>query len=198
MLDTISDSYVDSSIKQIIIHDIKSKKVIQKITVEENQFVRSSIEGFIIEDMNFDGYNDFRLLAALGKRGNMSFYCWLYNPAKKQFEENLSLEEISAPYFDTTKKRIHEGWHEANGYGGYNVYKWIKNEAVCIYQHEDSVEYLDSDNPANKDEYGNTKVESVTITIRKRVNGKLKLVFKKKYTLKKYDELDYKKLPQPN
>lgn len=198
MLDTLSDAYVDSSIKLIVIHDLKSKKLIQKISVEENQFVKSSTEGFIIEDMNFDGYNDFRLLEIRGKRGNMAFYCWLYNPVKNQFEENISLEEISAPYFDTTKKRIHEGWHRASGYGGYNVYKWINNKAVCIFQKEDSVEFYDSDNPIYTDEYGDTKVEFVTVTIRKRIKGKLKLVFKKKYTLKEYDELDDKKLPQPD
>ncbi len=186
----------DSAIKEIIITRLSDNKVIQKIIPEDNDFDRAGKEGFIIEDMNFDGFNDFRLCEIRGNHAN-AYYYWIYNPISKKFARDTSLEQISSPYFDQKKKRIEEGWHEA-GYFGQNVYKWINKKAVCIFQEQDSPIYYGDDEPNNKDEDGNGRAKFRIITINKLVNGKLKEVYSRKFTEKEYEKIDSISFPKPD
>ena len=55
----------------ITVTRLSDKKIVQKlIPGPDDEWKYHSYEGFIIEDMNFDGLNDIRLLTMVGKRGN--------------------------------------------------------------------------------------------------------------------------------
>ena len=195
-LDTSYDSNLDSTIKSITIQDLKTKKVVQKIIIEENEFKRAGNGGFIIEDMNFDGYNDFRLCSIRGNHAT-AYYYWIYNQSLKKFSRDTLMEVISSPYFDQKKRRIEVGWHVSGTFGS-ETYKWVNKKVVCIFQKEDSPIYYRDDEANNTDDDGNRKAKFRIITINKLVNDKLKEVFRKEYTEKEYANLDYKSLPQPD
>ena len=56
--------------------------------------------GFVLEDMTFDGYTDFRIQAFVPAGPDIPYLYWLYNPETGRFEGNKDLEEISSPVFD--------------------------------------------------------------------------------------------------
>ncbi len=62
--------------------------------------------GFTIEDMNFDGYMDFRIIKYVPIGPNISYCMWVWNLKTNQFDENYELEQIFAPVFDQDKKLI--------------------------------------------------------------------------------------------
>lgn len=57
------------------------------------------------EDLNFDGYTDFRLLYS---RGNMNdyYFCWLWDMAKRTFIYYLPLSSVPSPEFNSDKRRV--------------------------------------------------------------------------------------------
>ncbi len=171
----------------ITVTRLSDKKIVQKlIPGPDDGWEYHSYEGFIIEDMNFDGFNDIRLLTMVGKRGNKAYCYWIFDPVKQQFKRDSLLEEISAPYFDPKTKTIHEGWHEANQDGGTNVYRFINKKLTQIYEKVSKTIYDDNDQ------------KRIHLIIQKMVKGKMKLVYDKYFTEQQYEALDHKTLPQPD
>jgi hypothetical protein len=117
---------------------------------------------FIVEDMNFDGYADIRLLQFLPAAPNLPYYYWTYDPTTQRFQRQKALEEITSPEFDSKKKLIYSFWRDGCCNHGLSTYKYMKGKPTLI---EDS---------EVKEEDG-----LVTTTIKKRVDGKMKLVKKK-------------------
>jgi len=62
--------------------------------------------GFILEDMNFDGYADFRVQAFVPAGPNTPYLYWLYDPASGGFKPNRTLEEIASPTFHPAERVI--------------------------------------------------------------------------------------------
>lgn len=126
----------------------KNGKIIQKIIPDENNFYPSfqNNEIFIIEDMNFDGKPDFRLLEFLPAGPNVPFLYWIYNPKKKVFEKNKVFEEIASPEFDSIKKEINSTWRNGCCQHGRDVYKLVNGvpklvERFIIGHNEEDKEY---------------------------------------------------------
>lgn len=71
--------------------------------------------GFVVEDMNFDGYADIRLMEFMPEVMNTSYLYWLYNPEKVLFERRLDMETLSAPVFDAERKEIVSSSVNPNG-----------------------------------------------------------------------------------
>ena len=66
----------------------------------------SEPDALIVEDVNFDGYNDLRIMKYLPGGANVPYYFWIYNPAKEVFEENKAFEVVVSPTVDTSKKEL--------------------------------------------------------------------------------------------
>ncbi|WP_353571055.1 hypothetical protein [Candidatus Albibeggiatoa sp. nov. BB20] len=63
-------------------------------------------EGFKIEDVNFDGYKDIRLMELLPAGANVPYLCWLYQPEQKQFEFNKQYSQLAHLTLDIDKKQV--------------------------------------------------------------------------------------------
>jgi len=153
----------DCIVKSIIINRLKDRKQIQTIIPDENYpgcgLPQDQI--FIIEDVNFDGYNDIRLLQFLPAAPNLPYYFWVYNPTKQKFLRQKALEEITSPEFDPEKKLIYSFWRASCCDHGHSTYKYIKGKPTLIEEGE------------VKEEDG-----KVITTLKKLVNGKMKVIEK--------------------
>lgn len=63
-------------------------------------------DGFKIEDVNFDGYKDLRLMEFLPAGANVPYLYWLYHPESKQFIFNKSFNRLAHITLDKDKKQI--------------------------------------------------------------------------------------------
>lgn len=63
-------------------------------------------EGFVLEDVNFDGYKDLRVQAFVREGTDIPYLYWLYDPEAGRFEGNRKLEEIPSPSFHPEKDEI--------------------------------------------------------------------------------------------
>jgi len=160
----------DCTVKSIVVTRLRDSKPIQTIIPDENDpgcgLPQDQI--FIIEDINFDGYNDIRVLQFLPAAPNLPYYYWTYNPTTQQFQRQKALEEITSPEFDPTKKRIYSFWRSSCCDHGLSTYKYINGKPTLVEESE------------VKEEDG-----KVITTLKKLVSGKMKLV---KRTVGKADE----------
>lgn len=153
----------DCVVKSIVVTRLNDKKQIQVIIPDENYpgcgLPKDQI--FIVEDMNFDGYNDIRLLQFLPAAPNLPYYYWIYNPKTQKFQPEKALEEISSPDFDPKKKLIYSFWRGSCCDHGLSTYKYVNGRPTLIEESE------------IKEENG-----KVITTTKKLVNGKMKLIKK--------------------
>ncbi len=62
--------------------------------------------GFVLEDMNFDGYLDMRVMQYMSAGVNIPYYCWLWDPYTQQFVYNEQLSLLSSPMFDAASQEV--------------------------------------------------------------------------------------------
>lgn len=102
---------------------------IQKIEVEQTTFPDSSIT---VEDMNFDGYSDIRIVNLVAVNGNTNYSCWLYNPDSQRFENNEILTQLADPIFHQNTKQVNTTWKEGYGTYGHETYQYQNNKYLLI------------------------------------------------------------------
>jgi len=157
-------------VKSIVVRRIKDDQQVQVLTPGDN-FPNCDLpkdQIFIIEDVNFDGHDDIRLLQFLPAAPNLPYYFWTYNSATKKFQPDQALEEITSPEFDQKKKLIYSFWRDGCCSHGLSTFKYINGKPKLIEESE------------VKQEDG-----KVITTLKKMVNGKMKLV---KKTVEKDEE----------
>ena len=66
----------------------------------------SEPDALIVEDVNFDGYNDLRIMKYLPGGANVPYYFWVYNPTQRIFEGNEAFEVVVSPTVDTSNKEL--------------------------------------------------------------------------------------------
>ena len=77
--------------------------------LESNYYENSELQGYLIaEDMNFDGYTDFRLMESPTAGPNTYWYFWLYDPDTGTFYRSMEYEDsnLVSPEFDQDNKTI--------------------------------------------------------------------------------------------
>lgn len=62
--------------------------------------------GFMVDDYNFDGTNDFRLIKIDEQTNEVQFHFWLFNKEEKKFIPCFQLDSIPSPQFDFTNHFI--------------------------------------------------------------------------------------------
>lgn len=63
-------------------------------------------EGFKIEDVNFDGYKDIRLMELLPAGANVPYLYWLYHPEQQHFIFSKAFSQLAHINLDSDKKQI--------------------------------------------------------------------------------------------
>lgn len=99
----------DSVCKIEILSKISRKKIQEIIpgpNPELSDLDQRFYKRFVMEDMNFDGQNDIRLISWLGMRKQQVSYCWLYNLQSRKFELDTNLSKLFDLQFDAKTKTV--------------------------------------------------------------------------------------------
>ncbi len=156
----------DCFVKSISIVRRSDNKIVQTILPLENflscSFPKDQI--LILEDMNFDGSNDLRIIHFIPAGPNVSYYYWTFNNKLGQFREDTALEEITSPEFNHAQKLITSFWRSSCCDHGLSTYRYIKGKPVLIEEVETAMDLNDN--------------SKYITTVKKRIGGKLKLVKK--------------------
>lgn len=83
-------------------------------------------------DMNFDGYQDIRLIEFQPAGPNTPYLNWLFDPATGRFVESRALNEIPAPEFDAAKRQIRASWRDGATRYGRDVYVYDQGKPVAV------------------------------------------------------------------
>ena len=151
-------------VRSITIRRKSSRKVIQTIYPEDN-YPPSGLPNdqlFIIEDVNFDGAPDIRLLQFEPASPNEPYYFWVYDAKTGKFKRFKALEEITSPRFDPKDKLIYSFWRSGCCDHGLSTYKYVNGLPVMIREFETAMSENDT--------------ASYITTEKKRINGKMRLV----------------------
>ncbi len=153
---------------------IKSKMFVSKIIVDESdevefelvqiiepeRFVMNS-EGFYLEDVNFDGYDDIVIqIGHQGARGTITYSCYLFDNG--EYVHNQSFSEFPYLSMDKENKKLHS---------------WVKNSASS--ETEWIVEYKDGEF---------TAISELNLTIDNEDNSIVQLDGGEPYYVENYDE----------
>lgn len=98
----------------------------------------------MLNDVNFDGHNDFRIIQFIPSSPNIPYYYWTFNKESKQFQRDSILEEITSPIFNNDKKVITSSWRSGCCNHGVSTYKYI-NRKITLVEEIEIAE--DADNP---------------------------------------------------
>lgn len=77
-------------------------------------------------DMNFDGNEDICLTISASQE-KYSYYCWIYNAEKDEFQYNKTLSSLTSISLDNEKKQV-VSTEEKDGKKVYVIYEWKDGE----------------------------------------------------------------------
>jgi hypothetical protein len=103
------------------------------------QELKDSGQGFEIVDMNFDGYQDIRLLDEMtwGSSGVL-YRHWLFDPQTETFVSNEAMnQQIGWAEFDAEQRQIRAFWRAGAGRHAIYYYHWVDGELTFIKQAEE-------------------------------------------------------------
>jgi hypothetical protein len=102
--------------------------------------------GYLVgEDMNFDGWNDFRLMRWPSAGPNTYWYFWLFEPETGNFGRAEAWEdaELVSPSFDTEEEMIVSFHRDGMGMYGTDYYTVLDDVPVLV--RSENTEYLSRD-----------------------------------------------------
>lgn len=132
-------------ITQLKIFNAKTHQELQSIiNIELGEIAKKN--EITVEDMNFDGYPDIRLLADVVGANEVYLY-WLYNPRVRKFEKNRQLEDIAInPEFDPIRKAVVSSGSSGTGRFGetylYRGGKYFLTERSEVFWDEKEEQHL--------------------------------------------------------
>lgn len=91
----------------------------------------------ILEDLNFDGYLDFKVpiyYPGLAK-GDYSYRYFIYYPEKRGFIQNSQLNEMGVVFFDAVRKEAQTIDADGSGNEGTKYFRW-QNEKLFLIKEE--------------------------------------------------------------
>ena len=114
-------SNIDSPKFSIVVY--KNNEVSQNLNIPDDmdEYLSFDRRFFTVEDVNFDGYEDFYFIDYMGMV-NSSKIVYLYNPSNEKFEIKEDYRSITSPQFDTNYqivKAFNRGsasYHESENY----------------------------------------------------------------------------------
>ena len=86
----------------------------------------------IIEDMDFDGIKDFRIIAMLPPGPNIPYICFLWDKKSGKFVHAEFLDDITSPEFDSKTKTVTSKSRESASKYRKDVYKYSNGKLVLV------------------------------------------------------------------
>jgi hypothetical protein len=86
----------------------------------------------VIEDMNFDGINDFRIIAMLPPGPNIPYICFLWDKKSGKFVHAEFLDDITSPEFDSKTKTVTSSSRESANKYRKDAYKYSGGKLVLV------------------------------------------------------------------
>jgi hypothetical protein len=123
-------------ITSIHILDKKTADTIQSIEVQANMmfYYENAIkDAFILEDENFDGWTDIRVVKNEYANAEKDFYHWLYSPMMNKFVAHKELENLTQPTFDPKNKTVSSYFH-SNNHSQETTYQFVDNKLTLVKQ----------------------------------------------------------------
>lgn len=127
---TKADSAAVTVLKGLEIVDIHTRKIKQAINLDTIELPEYSIMLNVTEDVNFDGYNDIKVLNYAGAYNSSSSF-WLYNKSTKKFDHYKKLDEVYNPIISTGNKEICSKWRIGLSEFYFEKYYW-KNDSLIL------------------------------------------------------------------
>ena len=122
----------------------------------------------IIEDMDFDGIKDFRIIAMLPPGPNIPYICFLWDKKSGKFIHAKFLDDITSPVFDSKKKTITSENRESADTYTKDVYKYSSGKLLLI-------ETVTTKYKQIKDASGKLTTYEIKTT-KKLIDGKMKVI----------------------
>ncbi|MFC2134903.1 XAC2610-related protein [Bacteroidota bacterium] len=108
------------------------RNVIQTFSKFNDQ--AESEEDFLLEDVNFDDFDDLMVLSTIDNTGNYGYEYWIFDPEKKQYFLDEQLSELIAgnPSFNKTEKTYTTGGRLGIDSYSFSTYKYVNGELILI------------------------------------------------------------------
>ncbi len=90
--------------------------------------------GLELQDVDFDGYADLRLVAFVPAGPNVPYLNWRYDPAAQRFERFEALDAVSAPVFDPETRTVSSEWRSGAATYGADTYRYEGGALVLVRQ----------------------------------------------------------------
>ncbi|MEM7040587.1 MAG: hypothetical protein AAF570_26725, partial [Bacteroidota bacterium] len=120
--------YPHHSVVRIEIWNCREGERIQTIYPQDHgpiMSVHSSSSIFAVEDMNFDGELDFRLMLGAAINGGYRWYdYYIFDTTRNRYVKNMTMDDISEPYFDADLKLVHAYLRVGFSSFWHALYKW--------------------------------------------------------------------------
>lgn len=126
-------------VKSIAVFRFSDHKKIQAVVPTEKWQFTSSIIPIVVEDMNFDGYNDFRVMTFRMTRGQTFHDFWLFDPKNGKFEADTFLSNnMWDVEFNHKEKTVISNQRLAGGpFNQINeVYSWENRKLILQHKEE--------------------------------------------------------------
>lgn len=124
-------------------------KLVSKIEVSKVNSSASfqTLEGFeakvqkneevIVEDLNFDGFMDIRLMQYLPTDESIAYFYWIYDDTNKRFVRSETLEKsVFSPVLDTDEEFIISQWRKNDGSWGSDFYEFTEALNIKLVKQE--------------------------------------------------------------
>jgi hypothetical protein len=115
--------------------DVPQGGLLQDINIAvETATPLSNANGLVVEDMNYDGFDDFRIMEFLPAGPNVPYLYYLYVPATRQFVYSEAYAKITAPEF-IGNFQIRSQWRKGADKRGIDIYT-VTNSIPVLTQQE--------------------------------------------------------------
>ncbi len=140
----------------------------QPIQIQEIDLETVHYGYYQVLDVNFDGYQDFTYLFAMGVQVEL-YHCMIWDEELGRFVEEPVYAEIPSPNVDPETETI-SGWsrNSAASDGTTPIYKWIDGELTCVRKIETFRKEWNADSP-------------MVLTVEDRIDGELTEVFRTEF-----------------
>lgn len=122
-------------VSRIEIQKVNSKSSFQVLEGFEAKVQKN--EEVIVEDLNFDGFMDIRLMQYLPIDESIAYFYWLYDDRNKRFVRIETLEKnIFSPTLDTEEELIISQWRKNDGSWGADFYQFTEAFDIKLVKQE--------------------------------------------------------------
>ena len=121
-----------------------------KVSAKGQNGVYQTLDGFvadvqaneevIVEDLNFDGIPDIRLMQFAPIEESVTFFYWLYDKGQGKFVRNTALEEqVLSPAVDLESKQLISQWRKKDGSYGSDYFEFTNDQNVKMVKRESNI-----------------------------------------------------------